>query len=145
MLQLCSVHNSLCMKTRFDLASISTAASLPTRVVPMASQIWCFAWHCHGVSHARWNLLVASWAQILFQCFVWLNTTRINLAVQVFPNITSHGDYPRKAHATSTTETQRAIPTNHTSLLRATCLRVGLNPIRSVSLHNRRSARTLGE
>ena len=111
----------------------------------MAPQVGCFTRHCNCVSHACGNLLITSGTHILLQRFVWLNTTRLNLAVQVIPNISSHGGYPRNAHATSTVATQRAIPTNHTSLLRATCLRVGLNPIRSVSLHNRRSARTLGE
>jgi hypothetical protein len=141
MLQLCSVHNSRCTKTRFELASISTAASLPTRMMPMASQVGRFSGYCDRVAHACGNLLFASRADVRLQSLVWLNPSSLYFAVQVVPNIACHC-YPKNAHATRTTATPIAMPTNQMSLLRATCLRVGLNPISLVSPPQRPSTRT---
>ena len=144
MLQLCSVHNSRCTKTLFELASISTAASLPTRMVPMPTQVRRFSGYCNCVAHACGNLLFASRAYICLQSLVWLNPSSLDFAVQVVPNIACHC-YPKNAHATRTTATPMAMPTNQISLLRATCLRVGLNPISPVSLLERPSTRTHGD
>ena len=46
------------------VASISTAASLPTRMMPMAAQVGRFSGYCNCVAHACGNLLFASRAYV---------------------------------------------------------------------------------
>ncbi len=99
----------------------------------MATKVWRITRHGHHMTHAGRNITIASGADVLLQCFVWLHATNINLAMEfAVPDVLRH-DYPRKAHATSANATVTAATTNQISVLRATCLRVGLNPMSLVS------------
>ena len=55
--------------------------------------------HCNGMTHADRNILLTTGAQIQLEGVVRLNTTRLDFAVQVFPNITCHIELPEKCPA----------------------------------------------
>jgi hypothetical protein len=111
----------------------------------MPAQVGRIAWHCNGVAHAGGNLLVTSRTDICLQCFVRLHTSCFHLTEVPIPDIASHGAQPKNAQATSAADTTMAMVTNQISVLRGTCLRVGLNPMLPVSLRKRRSVRSCTE
>ena len=68
-------------------------------MMPMASQVGRFAWNSNRMAHADRNVLLASGAQIQLEGVVGLNATRLDFAVQVFPNVARHDELPEKCPA----------------------------------------------
>ena len=50
-------------------------------MMPMATQVGCFARNSNGVAHANGNVLLTSGTQIHLECVVWLNPTCLDVAV----------------------------------------------------------------
>ena len=68
-------------------------------MMPMTSQVGCFARNSNGVAHANRNILLASGTQVHLECVVWLDAARLDFAVQVFPNVACHDELPEERPA----------------------------------------------
>ena len=68
-------------------------------MMPMTSQVGCFARNSNRVAHANGDVLLTSGTQIQLECVVWLNPACLDLAVQVFPNVACHDELPEECPA----------------------------------------------